>query len=115
MEHWETFDVVLSVLLLEAATTDRETCEMAVAHMGKLVKAGGTLIICGMSGSSGYLCGETMFPDAQMTEETIRGALKAAELEVIRWEVRPLDSERERGISELVFDYCYVVAARKTH
>lgn len=113
-EHWEMFDVVLSILCLEAAAKDKDTYETALGHVVDLVKPGGIIVLGGMCGNPGYFVGQTWFPDLRISEETIRGAFKALKLEVIRWEVRPLDRQKWPGIPEMAFDSWYVVAVRKT-
>lgn len=107
-EHRETFDVVFSAGCLESAAADHESFRRVVCNVATLAKPGGLLVLVGMGGSKGYPVGTVEFPQANVTEDVIKGAVTDAGLQMKVFHTKSLKTLL--GKPDV---FTFVLAARK--
>lgn len=109
-EDWETFDVVLSSLCLEAATCFPDTYVRCVGHLSRLLNVGGQMVLCGVGQTSGYFVDGVYFPGLALNEDIIRFALKKWGLRITKWVIRENDPVRE---GHFRFGFSYALVAKR--
>lgn len=108
--HRSTFDAVVTSLCLEAAVMDDITYCAAVADIGRLIRPGGSLILCGLTGNVGYTVGKKTFKCFPCTEDLVRFATAEAGFVHETWNAMPFEELR---CSDSAFDTAFVTCCKK--
>ncbi|XP_064476151.1 nicotinamide N-methyltransferase-like [Ornithodoros turicata] len=107
-EHRIEYDVVLTVLCLEAAAPDLAAYNQASFNIYQLVKTGGFLVQCGVLGATSYRVGKTAFRAMCLAEDMVKSAIETTGFKIKRWTV-----DEPRIVEGYVYNGAYVLVAEK--
>ncbi len=85
------YDVVVTMLCLEAGARDFDHWREAVHRVTALLKPGGRLVMIAVRGGNAYLVGHKVFPIVRLYEDDVRGVLQGAGYQDVRLEIAPAD------------------------
>ncbi|XP_068236839.1 nicotinamide N-methyltransferase-like [Palaemon carinicauda] len=75
----QTYDVVMSTLCLEFATTSLDDYRSMLANVTSLIKPGGVLMMAGALGNTSYQVGQCTYPSVTLTKEDITDVFTSLE------------------------------------
>ncbi|XP_018024753.1 nicotinamide N-methyltransferase-like [Hyalella azteca] len=108
------FDVVMSTLCLEFATSSAEEYRGSVARLASFVADGGFLFMAGALDNTHYVLGTSDYPSVALSEDTVRGAIDDCRLQCLEFKTLPrtTDPKTKPADHSGVF---FVVARKVTH
>lgn len=106
------FDAVIACLCLDSGSVDQAAHERAVANLTELIKPGGILIGCGVTGNSTFTVCRKPFSSLNSSEGSIKSSFTKAGLKVEHWSSQKSLPCMESYIS---YEATYVIVGRKQH
>ncbi|KAL1470576.1 hypothetical protein MTO96_040348, partial [Rhipicephalus appendiculatus] len=104
------FDAVIACLCLDSGSVNQAAHEVAVANLTRLIKPGGVLIACGVTGNSSFTVCTRTFSSLSSSEDSIKSSFTKAGLNVEHW-------GSEKGLpsmqSYISYETTYVIVGRK--
>ncbi|KAK3107631.1 hypothetical protein FSP39_018768 [Pinctada imbricata] len=95
-----SYDVITSLLCLEAVSDSREVYKKCLANVTRLVKEGGYIIMLGVLESTFYKVGSFRFPCAPITAEDVIAGVKANGFKVIKFTSLPTPGMEDNEFSD---------------
>lgn len=108
----EQFDAVIACLCLDSGSVDQAAHEHAVANLTELIKPGGILIACGLTGNPTFTVCTKAFSSLNSSESSIKSSFTKAGLTVERWSSQESLPCMESYVS---YEATYVIVGRKQH
>lgn len=104
------FDAVIACLCLDSGSVNQAAHEAAVANLTQLIKPGGVLIACGVTGNPSFTVCTKTFSSLSSSEDLIKSSFTKVGLAVERW-------NSEQGLqsmqSYISYEATYVIVGRK--
>ncbi|XP_040066756.1 indolethylamine N-methyltransferase [Ixodes scapularis] len=110
-EHKESFDVVLTSLCLETASSNEETYQKAIQNLSSLVIDGGHLIVCGICGANKYSVKEASFPVISVTVYLAKESIARSGFKIERCSLLQRDASHAKDT--YYWKHAFVILARK--
>ncbi|KAL1417926.1 hypothetical protein MTO96_026378 [Rhipicephalus appendiculatus] len=106
------FDAVIACLCLDSGSVNQAAHEVAVANLTGLIKPGGVLVACGVTGNPSFTVCTKTFSSLSSSEDSIKSSFTKAGLTVERW-------SSEEGLpsmqSYISYEATYVIVGRKPY
>ena len=102
------YDIVSVNFVLESITTEMAEWNRLIAHVASLVRPGGYLLMCAITGATSYRVGDRFFPAVPITLDLLERKLEQQQFSIARSHVIAAEQQELQG-----YDGICMVLARK--